>query len=506
VNAGRLRGLQLEVVANLAVVVLAGLVIVAVAIGSLASARVERSELERLELGGWHIARGLAERAPKLVDLAAAVRALEPMGTLGTWVVFDAAGREVRARSLLPEVRAALEPLLAEARAGASVADAERVPGFLAYVVRVRTASGEQGFVVGMQSRAQLLVRLEPLLWAGAFTLGIAALSFVGFGSYLLHRRIVAPLQRLSAATQRVASGDLDVRTALPGSDELAQLSQSFDRMAASLASERDELVRAQQALARSRHLAMVGQLAAGVAHEVGNPVASILGYAEVMRRDTSLGERSRGALEQVCAEALRVRSLVRELLTLSRPDALELAAVHPQALLERLRQLAQSQPELARVRLEVVCEADLPALASDARRLEQILQNLVQNSAHALVSTPGARIELAAHALQASFGAGPERAVALAVSDNGPGIDPDTLLRVFEPFFTTKDPGQGTGLGLWNAHRLAELLGGRLEAQSRPGHTRFSLLLPVADRPEAGLGVPEAGPGSASRWPRAES
>jgi len=72
--------------------------------------------------------------------------------------------------------------------------------------------------------------------------------------------------------------------------------------------------------------------------------------------------------------------------------------------------------------------------------------------------------------------------AVALRVSDNGPGIDPDTLLRVFEPFFTTKEPGEGTGLGLWNAHRLAELLGGRLEAESRPGHTRFSLLLPVTD------------------------
>jgi signal transduction histidine kinase len=179
------------------------------------------------------------------------------------------------------------------------------------------------------------------------------------------------------------------------------------------------------------------------------------------------------------------VRALVRELLTLSRPDALELTALRPAVLLERLRQLAQAQPELARVRLDVVCDADLPELASDARRLEQILQNLIQNSAHALVSTPGARIELAAHAVHASFAGTLQRAVALAVTDNGPGIDPDTLLRVFEPFFTTKEPGQGTGLGLWNAHRLAELLGGRLEAESRPGHTRFSLLLPVADRPE---------------------
>jgi signal transduction histidine kinase len=406
--------------------------------------------------------------------------------------VLDAARRELRVRPLELEVRAALDPLLDRARENSAILDAASVPGFLAYVARVRTSSGETGFVLGLQSRDEVADRLEPLLRAGMFTLAIAALSFVGFGSYLLHRRILAPLQQLSAATQRVAVGDLSVRTALPGSDELAQLSQSFDHMAASLASEREELVRAQQALARSRHLAMVGQLAAGVAHEVGNPIAAVLGYAEVLRRESGLSERGRGALEQVCAEALRVRALVRELLTLSRPDALELAPVQPAALLERLRQLAQAQPELARVRLEVVCDADLPALASDTRRLEQILQNLIQNAAHALVSTPGARIELAARAVHTSFAGPAQRAVALEVSDNGPGIDPDTLLRVFEPFFTTKEPGQGTGLGLWNAHRLAELLGGRLEAESRPGHTRFSLLLPVADGIDRDVRAPD--------------
>jgi len=424
----------------------------------------------------------VAVRAPRLVDLAVGIQALVPARGLGRWVVLDADAREVRAHPVAPEVRAALVPLLEQVRAGEVVLDADRIPGFLAYAARVRTAGGESGVLLGLQSRAQVSERLAPLLLAGAFTLAIAALSFVGFGGYLLHRRIVAPLRRLSAATQRVASGDLDVRTALPGSDELAQLSQSFDSMAASLANERDTRLRTQEALARSRHLAMVGQLAAGVAHEVGNPVAAILGYAEVMRRENGLSDRGRGALEQVGAEALRVRSLVRELLSLSRPDAVELAPLEPAVLLERVRQLARTQPELERVRLEVACDPNLPVLVSDARRLEQILQNLVQNAAHALVATPGARVELAAQLVRASSAQAAQCAVALRVSDNGPGIDPDTLLRVFEPFFTTKEPGEGTGLGLWNAHRLAELLGGRLEAESRPGHTRFSLLLPVTD------------------------
>ena len=133
---------------------------------------------------------------------------------------------------------------------------------------------------------------------------------FVAFGAYLLRRRIVLPVHQLSAATRRVAEGDLTVRTSLSGGDELVALAANFNRMAESLEHEHAALFRATESLARSERLASVGRLAAGVAHEVGNPVGAILGYAELALRDSALSQRSRDAAEQIRSEALRVREL----------------------------------------------------------------------------------------------------------------------------------------------------------------------------------------------------
>ena len=150
-----------------------------------------------------------------------------------------------------------------------------------------------------------------------------------------------------------------------------------------------------------------------------------------------------------------------------------------------------QAQPLLSAVELRLAAERELPRLRSDAGRIEQILVNLIENAVHALAGRPGGTIELRVASAGAfrprrrrddsPVSAVPE-ALAFSVLDDGPGIAPEHQSRVFDPFFTTKDPGKGTGLGLWNAHRLAELLGGRLELESAPGRTCFSLLLPLAD------------------------
>jgi signal transduction histidine kinase len=144
-----------------------------------------------------------------------------------------------------------------------------------------------------------------------------------------------------------------------------------------------------------------------------------------------------------------------------------------------------------------VVVETGLPAVEVDLRRVEQVFVNLIENAAHALRGMPHARIELAArrgHAeVRPARRSGDIRsasdialrapdAVSFEVIDNGAGIDPEDLPRIFDPFFTTKEPGEGTGLGLWNAHRTAELLGGRLEVTSQSGRTCFRLVLPEAD------------------------
>jgi signal transduction histidine kinase len=289
----------------------------------------------------------------------------------------------------------------------------------------------------------------------------------------------------------------LSVSTEISGSDELAELARNFNHMAESLAREHEALRRAHRSLSQSERLAGVGRLAAGVAHEVGNPVAAILGYADLLLRETELSSRGREASERVRDEALRVRTLVRELLDLSRSDTINLQPLSSSGVLERVAERMRPQKLLAGVELVIEIEPDLPPVRTDARRVEQILVNLIENAAFAVRGQALRRIDLRADRAQAQLRPARRRddqvepsfvsmrvpdAVALAVIDNGPGIDPEDMPQLFDPFFTTKDPGEGTGLGLWNCYRIAELLGGRLEAESEPGRTCFSLVLPATD------------------------
>ncbi|MFQ5513077.1 MAG: ATP-binding protein [Myxococcota bacterium] len=497
----RFTGLQFEIIANLLVVVIAGLTVVAVVMGTLASRSVEYSALRELRMGAHTLERVLVRESPRLGDLAALIRSMSPRMLGGHWAVLNQRGREL-GRS--PELMLPSGRLLAwarEAERTGSFVRGEGLPsGSLVLVVPVTGSGGEVGTLVGYVSNRELTGRLWPLLRSGAGVLLIAAGVFVAFGAYLLRRRIVLPLQELSRAAQHIAEGDLSVETRASGSDELATLASQFNEMARSLAREREALDEAYRSLARSERLAAVGQLSAGVAHEVGNPVAAILGYTDVALRDGELGARSRRSLESIREEALRIRGLVRELLDLGRPPALDPHPVHPNELLEGLADRLRFQSLLAGIELRVDVEPALPELVVDRPRVEQVLVNLVENAAHAVRTLSDPRVELRARRVSGPVRPGRRRddgwtlagrAVALSVLDNGPGIDPEDQPRLFDPFFTTKEPGQGTGLGLWNCHRMAELCGGRIELESAAGRTCFSLILPVADTQDRDVQTP---------------
>ena len=492
----RFDGLQLEIVMSLFVVMLAGLAIVAGVFGGQTARLVENEALERLRMGARFIER-LPGKSHRLADLAPVARAQRLDAVGGTFRVFDARGREL---GLGPPRRPSAEfaRLFDAAQRGSEVVERGGNPlGDVVLVVRLTRPSGEQGFLVGVASREQLLARLVPLLWSSAWVLLIAAAVFVAFGTYLLRGRIVLPLRALSAGTRRIASGDLSARIPVNDSNELGDLAESFNRMADSLARENAALTRARTSLTRSERLATLGQLAAGVAHEVGNPIAAILGYSEVTLRDAELSPKSREMASRTRDEALRIRGLVREMLDLSRSDAIEPGLHAPSVLLARVAERVRAQPLLEGVSLELSSEEDLPPVEVDARRVEQVLVNLIENAAHAVRGQDDARIAL--HALRTHLHTAPSRrkddsdvssfltqrapgAIALEVHDNGPGIEPGLLPQIFDPFFTTKEPGEGTGLGLSNAHRLSELLGGLLEAESEPGRTCVRLVLPCAD------------------------
>ena len=235
-----------------------------------------------------------------------------------------------------------------------------------------------------------------------------------------------------------------------------------------------------QEQLARTRRLATIGQLAAGVAHEINNPLAAITTCAEATLRDlrarpetAALAAAGRWDyyLEEIVRQALRCKEITRGLLDLARQRRARREAVDLNALVEQAARLFEQRAAAPGVVFHVRLDPSAGEVATDEAMVRQILDNLLANALDAVAAAGGS----------VSVETLPEGGrVAVEIADDGPGIAPDTLARIFDPFFTTKDPGRGSGLGLAISLTLAEALGGALTAESRPGHgSRFRLWLP---------------------------
>jgi signal transduction histidine kinase len=347
---------------------------------------------------------------------------------------------------------------------------------------------------------------------AVALLLALAnAVVFTAFGAWIFHRRIVSPLRRLSGATRAFAEGASDARAPVDGTGEVAEVAEAFNTMAAALEARTGALEKAvgdlreanhslrmaEEGLARSERLAAVGRLAAGVAHEVGNPMGALLGFLDAVSRDPGLGAGGRSALERAATQAERVRTILRQLLDFSRPVTQAPEPVDVAHVASETLGLVRAQRRYAGIDVSVVVEPHTPLAFVDPGALGQILLNLVLNAADAVRGRPdgsGIRIDVergvrfARRDDTAASGLlrGSPDAVVCRVEDDGPGIAPEDRERIFDPFFTTKAPGEGTGLGLANAVRLTEQQGGSLDlvaARALRG-AAFELRLPVAGQP----------------------
>ncbi len=245
--------------------------------------------------------------------------------------------------------------------------------------------------------------------------------------------------------------------------------------------------------LRESQKMEAIGTLAGGIAHDLNNALATILGNAELARQDMSANPLALESLEEIGKAGARARDLVQQILAFSRRQPTER---RPMALApvveESARLLRAALP--ARVALEVRCEADVPTVLADASQIQQVLINLCNNAVQAMRGEPG-RVDIrldtvtldaelaAAHPeLRAMLARHPGRAARLAVSDDGPGMDAATLGRIFEPFFTTKPTGEGTGLGLSIVHGVVKGHEGAIRVDSQPGKgASFTLYLPAA-------------------------
>jgi two-component system NtrC family sensor kinase len=511
-----------DVVLNLAVITAATIVLNALLLGQVlqgreaelrGSAAVELSQSLALRAGG-HASldlgtaafRGAAipEGEPWFAVLASPT--LQPLATLGSWpetVGDDAAGQ---ASWLLEGVD------LRAAMAGRRTERGEWQPRASFFALRWAVASSP---VLGPGGQAQGAVRVAvpvgsallgaadrrtfPVLAASAL---LSALSMGAFGYFLFRRRILLPVSALLESTRGIAGGDFHRRLPVQAANELGELAAAFNDMAARLdayrgANEKQlaelrainaDLAEAREDLIFAEKMATVGRLAAGVAHEVGNPLASVIGFVELLEADPGEPLAS-DLLPRIRAELDRIHRIIRDLLNYARPTGQtfeELEAVEPLEsvrladVIDNAATLVTAQKRFAAVVFDVTLPPELPAVDVHPGRLQQVVLNLFVNAAEAMDGQGTIRVGLAADPQ-----AGQEGLLTIEVRDDGPGVDPRAGSNIFEPFFTTKEVGAGTGLGLAVSLRLVERMGGQLRHVRDGGRGAcFRLSLPVEGGP----------------------
>lgn len=294
---------------------------------------------------------------------------------------------------------------------------------------------------------------------------GLYGLVLTAFGVIVLSRNVVRPVNRLREATALVAAGDLETRVAVDGPQEIADLGESFNRMTDALRKGRDELL-------RSERMASVGHLSAGMAHEIGNPLAAIIGYLEMLKVDVS-DDAQRDLVCRSLDESARIDRLVRDLLDYAAPTDVVADPVDACGVVQATVESLQGQVAFDGYDISVDCHKSLSAVCINPHKLTQVLVNLISNARDA--SPAGSTIEVSAL---------PEDAkLLISVHDQGEGVDTETRAQIFDPFFSTKQQGKGRGLGLTICHRIVNEAGGQIEVVSGPeGGSTFTVRLPTVD------------------------
>jgi signal transduction histidine kinase len=232
---------------------------------------------------------------------------------------------------------------------------------------------------------------------------------------------------------------------------------------------------------AHQNRLDGIGLLAAGVAHEINNPVHGIMNYAELLKKQ-SLGAQARAFADEISNECARVAAIVQALLSFARSDEKQLGNVSVQEMIDDVVRLIRSSMTAAGIDLRVDIAADVPDVHRGAQRLKQVIMNLLTNATDALCERdPGREGDKLVHIVASKQASAGTIWLVIDTIDNADGIEPALIERIFDPFFTTKAPGRGTGLGLAISQEIVAAYGGNLTCRSARGEgTRFRLEIPM--------------------------
>lgn len=387
----------------------------------------------------------------------------------------------------------------------------DRVGGFIRMTLSLRTLQ------TVLHTSSKIIV----------FYIIFTAVIIIAFGSYLLSRSVVRPIRKLVSATDAIGKGDFTHSLESKGRNEVGQLSLAFSRMASRISEHQKELQDKIESLERlnrelqqsqnevlaGEKLALVGKLAAGVAHEIGNPLSSILGYIGLLQRKEQHSPEASDYLRRIEQELLRINKTIRGLLDFSRLPRGEITRFDVRQVLNNTLALVAHQGSFRTIQLITRIEENLWSVEGDTNQLQQVLLNLLLNASEAVAEdgrvavladrliwhdgvftayVPSSYLPDFAQVFHGGFGDACIRweqpvpfvdhqpVVRLLVADNGIGVASEHLNKIFDPFFTTKEAGKGTGLGLAICTRIIASYGGLITARSELGRgSAFLTLLP---------------------------
>ena len=297
------------------------------------------------------------------------------------------------------------------------------------------------GLLAGAQIPKAAAYLTARTLLKNLVVLSLGLLVATALISIFLAHRLTRPLERLTEAARQVGQGDFNIAVANSSKDEIGVLSGSFNQMAQELRHRLEELRRAQAALVQSEKMSAFGQLSAGIAHEVKNPLAGILGHAQLCLRKAKEGDPLHNYLTIIEHETRRCTDIITNLMKFARQEKMAYESLDINDVVRQAMNIVDHQLSINQVKIELKLGIKLPRINGNANQLQQVLMNFAINAQQAFDGNPGI--------VRITTEKADDGQVILVFADNGPGIPDDIRQKIFEPFFTTKPAGKGTGLGL---------------------------------------------------------
>ena len=363
--------------------------------------------------------------------------------------------------------------------------------------------------VLGVLDIVYSLEDIDRTMRTNVITSAGFALGFIIFASlcvsFFVHRLVYVPLRDLESGAERLSSGNLEQPIPVRSGDEFGQLAASFNAMTAALGNSQaelrdwgrtleqkvekrtQELRIAEAETARSEKLASVGLLAAGIAHELNNPLTGILTFATLLRKKMPDGSADAEDLDLVVRETKRCATIIRRLLDFAREKTPEKKFADLNRIIEDTVRIIERPASFRDIEITLDLDRELPPVWLDADLIKQVIMNMLVNAQHAIEDAGSITVRTRRCAAPKSPEPGLPSVpvVEMAVIDTGCGIPAQNLKRIFDPFFTSKGVGKGTGLGLSVSHGIVKAHGGAIEVESKVGEgSTFRVYLPIEPPP----------------------